>query len=399
MFNKVLIANRGAIACRIIRTLKALNVTSVVVYHEADQHSLHVQQADEAYPLGSGSVVETYLNQSKLLAIAKETGAGAIHPGYGFLSENPSFADACEQAGIEFLGPRSEQMLSFGLKHSARDLAQKNNVPLLPGTELLSDVSEALTSADHIGYPVMLKSTAGGGGIGMQLCYSAQQLNNAFESVKRLSANNFANDGVFIEKFVERARHIEVQIFGDGQGKVIAFGERDCSLQRRNQKVLEETPAPNISEATRKALHDTAIRLGQSVNYRSAGTVEFIYDAETTEFYFLEVNTRLQVEHGVTEQVFGVDLVEWMIKLGAGDALPFDQTFNAQGHSIQARVYAEDATRDFQPSAGLLSRVTWPAKANTSKALRIDTWVESGTQVPALFDPMVATEKCLLWIT
>ena len=390
MFNKVLIANRGAIACRIIRTLKALNVTSVVVYHEADQHSLHVQQADEAYPLGSGSVAETYLNQSKLLAIAKETGAGAIHPGYGFLSENPSFADACEQAGIEFLGPRSEQMLSFGLKHSARDLAQKNNVPLLPGTELLSDVNEALTSADHIGYPVMLKSTAGGGGIGMQLCYSAQQLNNAFESVKRLSANNFANDGVFIEKFVERARHIEVQIFGDGQGKVIAFGERDCSLQRRNQKVLEETPAPNISEATRKALHDTAIRLGQSVNYRSAGTVEFIYDAETTEFYFLEVNTRLQVEHGVTEQVFGVDLVEWMIKLGAGDALPFDQTFNAQGHSIQARVYAEDATRDFQPSAGLLSRVTWPAKANTSKALRIDTWVESGTQVPALFDPMVA---------
>jgi urea carboxylase len=390
MFNKVLIANRGAIACRIIRTLKALNVTSVVVYHEADQHSLHVQQADEAYPLGSGSVAETYLNQTKLLAIAKETGAGAIHPGYGFLSENPSFADACEQAGIEFLGPRSEQMLSFGLKHSARDLAQKNNVPLLPGTELLSDVNEALTSADHIGYPVMLKSTAGGGGIGMQLCYSAQQLNNAFESVKRLSANNFANDGVFIEKFVERARHIEVQIFGDGQGKVIAFGERDCSLQRRNQKVLEETPAPNISEATRKALHDTAICLGQSVNYRSAGTVEFIYDAETTEFYFLEVNTRLQVEHGVTEQVFGVDLVEWMIKLGAGDALPFDQKFNAQGHSIQARVYAEDATRDFQPSAGLLSRVDWPANANTSKALRIDTWVESGTQVPALFDPMVA---------
>ena len=390
MFNKVLIANRGAIAVRVMRTLRALNVTPVVIFHEEDKHSLHVQQAEESYSLGAGSVADTYLNQEKILQIAKDSGAGAIHPGYGFLSENAEFSDACEKAGVVFLGPTGQQMLEFGLKHSARALAEKASVPLLPGTELLTDLDEAKREADRVGYPLMLKSTAGGGGIGMQLCYSEEELEQAFDSVKRLSANNFSNDGVFLEKFVEKARHIEVQIFGDGKGTVAALGERDCSLQRRNQKVIEETPAPRISETTRQALHDTAKRLGESVNYRSAGTVEFIYDESSESFYFLEVNTRLQVEHGVTEEVFGVDLVEWMVCLGAGDDLPLTEERSPKGHSIQARIYAEDPVKNFQPCAGLLSRVNWQATTTDGKRTRIDTWVESGTQVPALFDPMLA---------
>ncbi len=393
MLTKVLIANRGAIACRIIRTLKKMGIGSVAVYHQQDLHSRHVQEADEAYSLGEGSVANTYLNQQRLLEIAKESGAEAIHPGYGFLSENPDFANACAEAGVFFLGPRAEHMNAFGLKHSARALAEANNVPLLPGTELLTDLNAALEAADGIKYPVMLKSTAGGGGIGMQLCYSADELTSAWDSVKRLSANNFANDGVFLEKFVEKARHIEVQVFGDGNGKVITLGERDCSLQRRNQKVLEETPAPGLSNEQRAQLQATAERLTAAVSYQSAGTVEFIFDASTGEFYFLEVNTRLQVEHGVTEEVYGVDLVEWMVRLpgvqAGKDSLPLDAAFESKGHSIQARVYAEDPALDFQPSAGLLSRVEWPEQASNGR-LRIDTWVESGTTIPALFDPMVA---------
>ncbi|WP_028294390.1 urea carboxylase [Oceanobacter kriegii] len=393
MLTKVLIANRGAIACRIIRTLKKMGIGSVAVYHQQDLHSRHVQEADEAYSLGEGSVANTYLNQQRLLEVAKQSGAEAIHPGYGFLSENPDFANACAEAGVFFLGPRAEHMNAFGLKHSARALAEANHVPLLPGTELLTDLNAALEAAEGIKYPVMLKSTAGGGGIGMQLCYSADELTSAWDSVKRLSANNFANDGVFLEKFVEKARHIEVQVFGDGNGKVITLGERDCSLQRRNQKVLEETPAPGLSNEQRAQLQATAERLTAAVSYQSAGTVEFIFDASTGEFYFLEVNTRLQVEHGVTEEVYGVDLVEWMVRLpgvqAGKDSLPLDAAFESKGHSIQARVYAEDPALDFQPSAGLLSRVEWPEQASNGR-LRIDTWVESGTTIPALFDPMVA---------
>ncbi len=396
MLTKVLIANRGAIACRIIRTLKKLGIGSVAVYHQQDQHSLHVQQADEAVCLGEGPVTATYLNQDRILAIARQTGANAIHPGYGFLSENPDFASACSAAGIYFLGPRPEHMTAFGLKHSARTLAEQNSVPLLPGTELLTDLTAARDAAKHIGYPVMLKSTAGGGGIGMQLCYSDQELSGAWDSVKRLSANNFANDGVFLEKFVEKARHIEVQVFGDGNGNVITLGERDCSLQRRNQKVLEETPAPGLTDAQRQQLQTTARRLTAAVNYQSAGTVEFIFDAANGQFYFLEVNTRLQVEHGVTEEVYGVDLVEWMVRLpgvqAGKDNLHLDQyqaTLQPVGHAIQARIYAEDPALDFQPSAGLLSRVEWPDAVEQGR-LRIDTWVESGTTVPALFDPMLA---------
>jgi len=313
MFTKVLIANRGAIATRIIRTLKQMGCQSVSVYNEADVDSLHVQHADESYSLGQGRAAETYLDQDRLFDIIKKSGAEAVHPGYGFLSENPEFVKRCEDNNIAFIGPTAGQIKSFGLKHLARKLAEENKIPLLPGTDLLESINEAVVAAKDIGYPVMLKSTAGGGGIGMQLCWSQQDLEKSFDTVRRLSESNFSNGGLFIEKFIEHARHIEVQVFGDGNGKAIAIGERDCSTQRRNQKVIEETPAPNLSDQVRAELHQTAVRLAMAVNYRNAGTVEFIYNEKSGQFYFLEVNTRLQVEHGITEQVFNVDLVEWML--------------------------------------------------------------------------------------
>ncbi|MEE2762115.1 MAG: urea carboxylase [Pseudomonadota bacterium] len=389
VFKKVLIANRGAIACRVIRTLRAMGITSVAVYAEADADSLHVRQADEAYSLGEGPAAATYLDQDKLFDIVRESGAGAIHPGYGFLSENADFARRCDAEGVVFLGPTPEQMEEFGLKHTARALAEQAGVPLLPGTGLLTDLDDALQAAEAIGYPVMLKSTAGGGGIGMSRCFGAEDLRKSFESVQRLSQNNFSNSGVFLEKFVESARHIEVQLFGDGRGQVAALGERDCSAQRRNQKVIEEAPAPGLSQDVRTRMHDTARQLGESIAYRSAGTVEFIYDPDTTEFYFLEVNTRLQVEHGVTEQVYGVDIVRWMVELGA-DTLPdlntLAGTLTPSGHAIQARIYAEDPNKDFQPSAGLLTNVAWPDDPD----LRIDHWLQPGTEISPLFDPMLA---------
>ena len=389
MFNKVLIANRGAIAARIIRTLKKMNIKSVAVFNQADADSLHVQHADESFSLGEGRASDTYLNQDKLFEIIKLTGADAVHPGYGFLSENPDFVKRCEANGVAFVGPTTEQMNSFGLKHTARELAEENSIPLLPGTDLLGSVTEALQQAELIGYPVMLKSTAGGGGIGMQLCWTKEELEKAYDSVKRLSESNFSNSGVFIEKFIEYARHIEVQIFGDGKGKALSLGERDCSTQRRNQKVIEETPAPNVQDDVRKKLHETAVRLVEAVNYRNAGTVEFVYDQKSDQFYFLEVNTRLQVEHGITEQVFNVDLVEWMIKQAAGELGDIDklaENLKPNGYAIQARVYAEDPNKDFQPSAGLLSEVSFPQGDH----IRIDHWLETGIEVPSLFDPMLA---------
>ncbi|MBO0641997.1 urea carboxylase [Pseudomonas stutzeri] len=396
MFDKLLIANRGAIACRILRTLRNLNVNGVAVYSEADAASLHLQQADEAHSLGEGPTTQTYLDAQKILRIARETGANAIHPGYGFLSENAAFAEACEAAGIAFVGPTPEQLRVFGLKHTARALAKQRGVPMLEGTELLDSLADALGAAEQVGYPLMLKSTAGGGGIGMRVCRSAAELTDAFDAVKRLGQNNFSDSGVFIEKYIERARHLEVQVFGDGAGEVIALGVRDCSVQRRNQKVLEETPAPNLPTGMAEALCEAAITLAKAVSYRSAGTVEFVYDAEAQRFYFLEVNTRLQVEHGVTEQVWGVDLVRWMIELAAGDLPPLAELVKGlkpSGHSIQARVYAEDPGRDFQPSPGLLTAASFPAA--DGKALRIDTWVEAGCEIPPYFDPMIA--KVITW--
>lgn len=385
MFAKVLIANRGEIACRIIRTLNRLGIASVAVYSEADAYAPHVSMASESVAIGSALAADSYLQSSRIIEAAIATSAQAIHPGYGFLSENAEFAAACTRAGIVFIGPTPDQMRSFGLKHTARDLAQQNQVPLLPGTALLDSIEEARTAARAIGYPIMIKSTAGGGGIGLQLCYGEDNLPELWQTVQRLSQNNFQQGGVYLERYVEKARHIEVQIFGDGQGDVIALGERDCSVQRRNQKVIEETPAPLISEELRNSLREAALRLGRAINYQSAGTVEFIFDVDRQEFYFLEVNTRLQVEHGVTEEVTGVDLVEWMVRLAAGDHTFLDSyQHQPQGHSIQVRVYAEDPAKNFQPSSGILTDVTFP------DSIRSDTWIERGTEITPYYDPLMA---------
>ncbi|MGC4074167.1 MAG: urea carboxylase [Nibricoccus sp.] len=384
MFTKVLIANRATIACRIERTLRRMNIKSVAVFSEADAASLHVDQADEAVLIGPPPAAQSYLVVEKILEVAKQTGAQAIHPGYGFLSENAAFAEACAAAGIVFIGPKPDQMRRFGLKHTAREVAKEQNVPLLPGTGLLSSADEALREAARIGFPVMLKSTAGGGGIGMSLIWKADDLPAAFATVDRLSRSNFKDSGIYLEKYVERARHIEVQIFGDGKGNVVALGERECSIQRRNQKIIEETPAPNLPEATRTRLLDCAERLGRAVGYESAGTVEFVYDDATNEFYFLEVNTRLQVEHGVTEEVTGIDLVEWMVKQAAGELDLSKFRRASSGASIQVRLYSEDPGKNFQPSTGTLTEMTFPRGA------RIETWIARGSEVSPFYDPMIA---------
>ncbi|ROO25343.1 urea carboxylase [Salinisphaera orenii MK-B5] len=389
MFDTVLIANRGAIATRIQRTLRARDIASVAVYAEADRDAPFVTTADAAYSLGEGGAADTYLAIDKLIAIARESGAQAIHPGYGFLSENEQFIAACEQAGLVFLGPTADQIRDFGLKHEARAIAEDAGVPLVPGSALLHDVDAATAEAARIGYPVMLKSTAGGGGIGMQVCETEAELAHAFDSVRGLGERNFGDAGVFVEAYIATARHLEVQIFGDGAGTVVALGERDCSTQRRNQKVIEECPAPALPEAVRAELHATAVALGEAVNYRSAGTVEFIFDAVRERFFFLEVNTRLQVEHGVTEAVWGVDIVDWMLRLGAGEAMDLSALraeLAPSGHAVQARLYAEDPHQDFRPSAGLLTEVTFP----TGDGLRIDHSIEAGLEISPLFDPMLA---------
>ena len=385
MFTKVLIANRGAIACRIIRTLKSMGIGSVAVFSEADAGSLHVAQADEAIFIGPSPARESYLDVDAIIAAAKSTGAQAIHPGYGFLSENAAFAERCAAEHIVFIGPTPDNMRAFGLKHTARDIAASLDVPLAPGTDLLTDEDAAINAAQRIGYPVMLKATAGGGGIGMKVCESDEDIRTGFATVARLGAGNFGDGGVFLERYVPVARHIEVQVFGDGQGHVVALGERDCSLQRRNQKVVEETPAPRLPQASRQALIDAAVRLASGAKYRSAGTVEFLYDAERDDFFFLEVNTRLQVEHGVTEQVTGVDLVEWMIRGAAGDFSFLTAPRAApKGASIQVRLYAEDPAENYRPSSGRLIEVAFP------QGPRVDTWVASGSDVSAFYDPMLA---------
>lgn len=385
MFQKVLIANRGEIACRVIRSLREMGVKSVAVYSDPDESAAHVLMADEAVRIGPAAARESYLDVDAILAAIEKTGAEAVHPGYGFLSENAEFAKILERKGIAFIGPTASQLTEFGLKHRSKELAREFGVPLVPGTGLLQGIEEAVTAAEKIGYPIMLKSTAGGGGIGMTVCRDERELRESYERIKRLSENNFKNAGLFVEKYVERGRHVEVQIFGDGEGNAVVLGERDCSVQRRNQKVVEETPAPNLPEKTRRELHKAALRLVQGVKYRSAGTVEFIYDAKEDKFYFLEVNTRLQVEHGVTETVFGVDLVRWMIELAAG-IRPFEigAEFSPQGHAIEFRVYAEDPGKNYRPSSGLLTEVDFPKDA------RVDTWVSRGTEVSAFYDPLLA---------
>ncbi|WP_295471265.1 urea carboxylase [uncultured Pseudomonas sp.] len=385
MFDTVLIANRGEIAVRAIRTLKRLGVRSVAVYSDADRNAQHVRDADVAIALGGDKPADSYLRTDKILAAARETGAQAIYPGYGFLSESAEFAEACEQASIAFVGPTPGQIREFGLKHRARELAAEAGVPMAPGTGLLQSLEEAVEAAAAIGYPVMLKTTAGGGGIGLTRCADEPSLRSAYESVKRMGEQFFSDAGVFLERFVDQARHVEVQIFGDGQGRVVALGERDCSLQRRNQKVVEETPAPNLPQATRERLHAAAVQLGQSVSYRSAGTVEFIYDAARDDFYFLEVNTRLQVEHPVTEMVTGLDLIECMLQVAASMTPDWPALERApQGAAIEVRLYAEDPLKNFLPSPGVLTDVYFPDD------VRVDGWVSTGSEVSAFYDPMIA---------
>ncbi|MFE2824222.1 5-oxoprolinase/urea amidolyase family protein [Streptomyces sp. NPDC059271] len=383
-FDTLLVANRGEIAVRIIRSARELGLRTVAVYSDADRAAPHVRLADEAVRLGPAPAKESYLDADLVLKAAKDTGAGAIHPGYGFLSEDAAFARRCEDAGIVFVGPTPEQLELFGAKHTARAAALAAGVPLAPGTDLLAGLPEAREAAGRIGYPVMLKATGGGGGIGMSACRSDADLAEAWERVQRVAAASFSSSGVFLERLVEDARHIEVQVFGDGLGRVVTFGDRDCSLQRRNQKVLEEAPAPGLPEAVRTRLATAARELCASVDYRSAGTVEFVYDAAREEAYFLEVNTRLQVEHPVTEEIYGVDLVGWMLRLARGESSVVRDPGTPRGHAVEARLYAEDPSREHRPSAGLLTRVEFPG------GVRVDGWIEAGTEVTTSYDPMLA---------
>jgi urea carboxylase len=384
MFKTVLVANRGEIAVRIIRTLREMGISPVAVYSDADRFAPHVRLADQAVRLGPAPAAESYLNVAAVIAAARVTGAEAVHPGYGFLSENAAFAEALAEAGITFIGPHPRHLRDFGLKHTARDLAQAAGVPLLPGTGLLEDVEAAVTAAAALGYPVMLKSTAGGGGIGMSRCEDESALRAAFDGVERTAKASFGDARVYLERFSARARHVEVQVFGNGHGRAVALGERDCSLQRRNQKVIEETPAPNLPDTVRKRLLAAAEALCASVNYASAGTVEFIYDPDRQEFAFLEVNTRLQVEHPVTEAVLGIDLVEWMVRQAAGeDPIPAVLP-EPKGHAIEARLYAEQPHAGFRPSAGRLTDVAFPDD------IRVDGWIATGTVVEPYYDPMLA---------
>jgi urea carboxylase len=388
-FDTVLVANRGEIARRVIRTARRLGLRTVAVYSEADRAAPHAREADEAVLIGPARPQDSYLNADAILAAAKSARAGAIHPGYGFLSENAGFARAAEEADIAFVGPTPGQLEAFGSKHTARELARAAGVPMMPGTGLLATAEDAVAQARAIGFPVMVKATGGGGGIGLQACADEAAVAEAFARVQRLAAANFGAGGVFLERLVRPARHVEVQIFGDGTGRVAVLGDRDCSLQRRNQKVIEEAPAPGLPPSVRDRLHACARDLAASVEYRSAGTVEFVYDPVRQEASFLEVNARLQVEHPVTEEVFGVDLVEQMLRL-AGQGPDSVAGFTAsrhlpRGHAVEARVYAEDPGRGGAPSAGLVTSVTFP-----DLPIRVDAGIETGLEVSPYYDPMVA---------
>jgi urea carboxylase len=385
VFKSVLVANRGEIAARIIRTLKRMGIRAIGIASDIDRFTPPMLAADHVVHLPGATPAETYLDANAIIEACRATGAEAVHPGYGFLSENIAFARALADAGIAFIGPRPEHINAFGLKHEARIIARRAAAPLLPGSPLLEDADHAVSEAGKIGFPVMLKSTAGGGGIGMQLCRDEAELRERFSSIGRLAAGNFGDARLYLERFIEKARHIEVQIFGDGTGEVVALGERDCSLQRRNQKVVEETPAPNLSEALRERLRGAAIALGRAVSYESAGTVEFVYDVERDEPYFLEVNTRLQVEHPVTEEVYGVDLVEWMIRQAAGDlALPRQDQLAPRGHAVEVRLYAENPAQGFRPQTGTVTALRFP------EAARVESWIETGTEISAFYDPLLA---------
>ncbi len=384
-FDSLLVANRGEIAVRILRTAARLRLRTVAVFSEPDRAARHVRMADTAVRLGPGPARDSYLRADAVIEAALATGAGAIHPGYGFLSEDAGFARAVEAAGLVFVGPTPEHLEQFGLKHTARELARAAGVPMIAGSGLLADVDAARVAAEAIGYPVMVKATGGGGGIGLQACRTPAELTEAFARVDRLARASFGSGGVFLERYVEQARHVEVQVFGDGAGTVIQLGTRDCSLQRRNQKVIEEAPAPALPDAVRRQLHESAVALCASVNYRSAGTVEFVYDAVREQVSFLEVNARLQVEHPVTEQRYDVDLVEMMLRLAQGDrSVVTEEGRRPKGFAVEARIYAEDPSHDHRPGAGLLTRVEFPDD------VRVESWIETGTEIATHYDPMLA---------
>ena len=387
MFKKILIANRGEIAVRVLRACRELGIRSVAVYSDVDRASLHVSKADEAYYLGPPAAAESYLNIEKLLAVAKRCGADAIHPGYGFLSENPKFARACEKSGVKFIGPTGDAMETMGSKTGARRAMEKAGVPFVPGSlKGLASAEEAEQVAERIGYPVMLKAASGGGGKGMRLVHAREELRSALESAKSEAARSFADDEVYIEKAIVNPRHIEMQILADEHGHTVYLGERECSIQRRHQKVLEEAPSAIVDADMRRRMGEVAVRVAQAANYTNAGTVEFLVDQDKN-FYFLEMNTRLQVEHPVTELTTGLDLVHLQIHIAAGGELPFRQEdIGIRGHAIECRIYAEDPDNHYFPSPGKITMLLPPA----GPGIRHDSGSYEGWTVPIDYDPLIA---------
>ncbi len=388
MFDKILIANRGEIACRIIKTAQAMGIKCVAVYSSADAGSKHVQMADEAYLIGGAASSESYLKIDKLIEVCKESGAQAVHPGFGFVSENAAFAQALADAGIEFIGPPKGAIEAMGDKITSKKLAAEAGVSTVPGyMGLIDDADHAVRISEEIGYPVMIKASAGGGGKGMRVAYSSAEVHDAFSSAKHEASSSFGDDRIFIEKFIEQPRHIEIQVLADKHGTCLYLGERECSIQRRHQKVVEEAPSPFLDEATRKAMGEQSVALSKAVDYCSAGTVEFIVDKDRN-FYFLEMNTRLQVEHPVTEKITGLDLVEQMIRVAAGEKLSLSQEqVKLNGWAMECRLYAEDPLRGFLPSIGLLSDYQQP---DENDAVRVDSGVREGDEVSMHYDPMIA---------
>jgi len=388
MFKKILIANRGEIACRVMKTAKKMGIATVAVYSEADKDALHADMADEAVYIGPAPSAESYLVIDNILKAIDETGADAVHPGYGFLSENAAFAEALEKKGVAFIGPNVLAINAMGDKIESKQLAERAKVNTVPGhADTIPDAKEAVKIAQGIGYPVMLKASAGGGGKGMRVAWNDQECEEGFERATSEARSSFGDDRVFVEKFIEEPRHIEIQVIADKHGNVIYLGERECSIQRRHQKVIEEAPSPFLDGKTRKAMGEQAVELAKAVDYVSAGTVEFIVDANKN-FYFLEMNTRLQVEHPVTELITGFDLVELMIRVAAGEKLPFTQKdVHLKGWAIEARVYAEDPFRKFLPSTGRLVHYMPPEETDT---VRVDTGVYEGGEISIYYDPMIA---------
>ena len=392
MFKKILIANRGEIACRVIRTARQMGIATVAVYSDADADALHVREADEAVHIGAAPAAESYLIIDKILDAIRQTGAEAVHPGYGFLSENKAFAEALDKEGVAFIGPPAGAIESMGDKITSKKLAAEAGVSTVPGhMGLIEDADEAVKIANEIGYPVMIKASAGGGGKGMRIAWNDEEAREGFQSSKNEAASSFGDDRIFIEKFVTQPRHIEIHVLGDKHGNVIYLGERECSIQRRNQKVIEEAPSPFLDEKTRKAMGEQAVALSKAVDYCSAGTVEFIVDGDKN-FYFLEMNTRLQVEHPVTELITGIDLVEQMIRIAAGDKLALKQKdIKLNGWAIESRIYAEDPYRGFLPSTGRLVQYRPPAEGVTDGlTVRNDTGVYEGGEISLFYDPMIA---------